>query len=270
MRATCVSEHCSMNMKVLIAGAALFLPLSPVVAQDSDDLRVRVGLGAQIRPEYLGADKSEVGPLWDLSIARGTEPFGFEAPDDNFDIKLFSSGDFSFGPVVNVQSGRKNSDVGVAIGKVPTTIEAGLFAQYEVTETIRLRSEVRKGIGGHEGLVASIGGDRIWRDGDRYVFSIGPRVLLSNARYHRAFFGIGPDAALTSGLPQYRPNGGVHAIALTSGLTYQLNRRWGLFGYARYELLVGEAAKSPVVRELGSENQAYAGLGLTYTFNIKR
>lgn len=270
MRATCVTDHCSTNIKILIAGAALFLPLSPVVAQNSDDWRVRVGLGGQIRPRYLGANGSEAAPFWDLSIARGAEPFGFEAPDDNFDIKLFSSGDFSLGPVANIQSGRKNSDVGVAIDNVPTTFEAGLFAQYQVSETIRLRSEVRKGIGGHEGLVASLGGDRIWRHGDRYVFSIGPRVLLSNARFHRAFFGIGPPASLASGVPQYRPDGGIHAIALTSGLNYQLNPRWGLFGFARFERLVGDSAKSPVVRELGSKNQPSAGLGITYTFNIKR
>lgn len=270
MRATYIAGRCSARMKIFVASAALLFPLASATAQDSDGLRVRVGLGAQIRPDYIGADGSEWAPLWDLAIARGTDPFDFEAPDDNFDIKLFSTGGLSLGPVANIQSGRTKSDAGLPVGKVSTTIEAGLFAQYEVSETIRLRSEVRKGIGGHEGLVASIGGDHIWRDGDRYIFSVGPRVLLSNARYQRAFFGISPDVSLISGLPEYRPDAGIHAIALTSGLTYKFNRDWGLFGFARYERLVGEAAKSPIVRELGSKNQPSAGLGITYTFNIKR
>ena len=60
------------------------------------------------------------------------------------------------------------------------------------------------------------------------------------------------------------------AVAATSGLSYQFNDRFGLFGYARYERLVGDAAKSPIVRELGSRNQLSGGLGLSYTFNIKR
>ena len=45
------------------------------------------------------------------------------------------------------------------------------------------------------GVVGTIGADQIWRDGDRYVFSIGPRVLFSSARYQRAYFGVTPAAA---------------------------------------------------------------------------
>jgi outer membrane protein len=115
-----------------------------------------------------------------------------------------------------------------------------------------------------------LGADRIWRDGDRYVFSIGPRVLFSDGRFQRAYFGIDSAAALASGLPAYRPSGGVYALAAASGLSYQFNPRFGLFGYARYERLVGDAGKSPIVRDLGSRNQFSGGLGLSYTFGVKR
>jgi len=253
-----------------LALATILIPVSPAAAQEKEDLRIRVGLGAQFRPEYIGADDREVAPLIDVSVARGTEQFDFSAPDDNFDIALISKGGFSAGPVANYQSGRKNSDVGALVGKVPNTIEAGAFVQYEVSESIRLRSEVRKGIGGHKGLIASLGADHIWRDGDRYVASVGPRLLLSDARYQREWFGVTPEASLATGLPQYRPGSGVHAVAMTGGATYQLNRDFGLFGFARFERLVGDAAKSPLMRELGSKNQSSAGVGLTYTFAIKR
>jgi outer membrane protein len=112
--------------------------------------------------------------------------------------------------------------------------------------------------------------DQVWRDGDRYVFSIGPRQLFSNGRYQRAYFGVDPVAALATGLPAYRPSGGVHGIALASGLSYQFNPRFGMFGYARYERLIGDAAKSPIVKELGARTQLSAGAGLSYTFTIKR
>jgi len=256
--------------RLLIATAALLPAWTMASAQENRDLRVRVGLGAQLRPEYYGADKTEAAPLWEIDIARGDDPFAFEAPDDAFAISLISEGGFSAGPVANLASGRKNSDVGAAVGKVKTTIEAGLFAQYEPSDSIRLRSEVRKGIGGHDGLVGSAGADFVWRDGDNYVFSIGPRVLFSNARYQRAFFGVTPAAAQATGLPAYTPDGGMHAVAATSGLTYQFNRDFGMFAFARYERLVGDAAKSPIVRQFGSRNQASAGVGLTYTFTVKR
>jgi outer membrane protein len=254
----------------LIASAALLPAWSAASAQDSADYRVRVGLGAQVRPEFIGADDDEVAPLWDIDVARGTDQFNFEAPDDSFGITVISEGGFSFGPAAKIETKRKDSDLGAPIGKVPTTFEVGAFAEHQLSDSIRLRGEVRKGIGGHEGVVGALGVDQIWRDGDRYVFSIGPRLLLSNARYQRAYFGVTPDASLASGLPAYRPDAGIHAVALTSGLSFQFNERFGAFGFGRFERLVRDAAKSPIVRELGSRNQLSAGAGLSYTFTIKR
>lgn len=253
-----------------VAGATmLLLAAAPALAQDGEDLRVRVGIGAQTRPEYIGADTNEWAPLVDVSTKRGDTQFDFEAADDNFDIKLYSKNGFSIGPVANLQNSRKEKDVGAPVGKVPTTIEAGLFMQYEVTEAVRLRGEFRKGIGGHKGGVASLGADHVWRNGDLYTFSVGPRLLLSDARYHRAWFGVAPVDSLASGLPEFRPGAGVHALAATSSMTYQLGGPFGVFGYARAERLVGDAAKSPIVREYGSKTQLAAGLGLTYTFRLK-
>jgi outer membrane protein len=254
----------------LIASAALLPAWSAASAQDSDDLRVRVGLGAQVRPEFLGADSTEVAPLWRINIAHGTDPFKFSAPDYSFGIPLVSTGGFSVGPAANIASGRKNSDLDVPVGRVPTTIEAGAFASYQLSDSLYLRAEALKGLGGHDGIVGTVGADQIWRDGDRYVFSIGPRVLFSDSRYQRAYFGVSPAVALASGLPAYRPSGGIHGVAAASSISYQFNPRFGLFGYGRYERLVGDAAKSPIVRELGSRNQLSGGLGLSYTFTIKR
>jgi outer membrane protein len=254
--------------KVLIGLAAILPAWSAAYAQDSSDIRVRVGLGAQFRPKFVGADESSLAPLFHVNFARGTKEFAFSAPDDSPSIALLSKNGFSVGPAGNIEGRRKESEVGAPIGSVPRTFEAGAFAQYLAGDSFRVRAEILKGINGHEGLVGSVGADKIWRDGDRYVVSIGPRVLFSDARYERAYFGIAPAASLASGLPAYRPSGGVHGVAVASGVTYALNSRWGLFGYARYERLVGDAAKSPIVRELGSRNQKSAGIGLNYTFTI--
>jgi outer membrane protein len=255
---------------ILMASAALLPAWSAASAQEKEDLRVRVGAGAQVRPEFIGADSTEVAPLWRLNIAHGTDPFKFNAPDYSPGLPLISSGGFSAGPAANVASGRKNSDLDVPVGKVKTTIEAGAFASYQLSDSLYLRAEALKGLGGHKGIVGTVGADKIWRDGDRYVFSIGPRVLFSDSRYQRAFFGVSPTAALASGLPAYRPSGGIHAVAAASSISYQFDPRWGVFGYGRYERLVGDAAKSPIVRDLGSRNQLSGGLGLSYIFTIKR
>ena len=263
------------NMKVLLiaSAAAALLPSAAIAqdaqqAQDASGHRVRVGLGAKIEPEYVGADGTQIAPLFKFNIARGSNQFRFGAPDDSAGISVISSNGFSFGPAANIESKRKESDVGAPVGKVKTTFEAGAFAQYEANDSWRVRGELLKGLNGHDGVVGSIGADKIWRDGDKYVFSIGPRVLFSDSKYQRAYFGVTPAAALATGLPTYQLSGGVHALAGTAGLTYQFNDRFGMFGFGRYERLVGDAAKSPIVREFGSRNQFSAGAGLSYTFHV--
>jgi outer membrane protein len=251
---------------VLLTITALCVAAAPLSAKD---YRVRVGLGAQVRPEWRGSDDYEVGPLWDIDVARGSNPFKFEAEDDPFGISLISKNGFSFGPAANIEWKRKESDVGAPLGNVKTTFEAGGFVQYYPSKSIRLRADLRKGLGGHGGLVGSVGADWIARDGDRYVFSIGPRVLFSDRKYERAYFGVTPEAALASGLPAYRPDSGIHAVAAESNLSYQFNNRFGMFGYARYERLVGDAGRSPIIREFGSRNQWSAGAGLSYTFDVR-
>ena len=255
---------------LLLACAAVVGISAPAHAQDAENLRVRVGLGGQLKPEFPGSEDYNVLPLVDFDLARGSNPFPFEAPDDAFGIRLISSGRFSAGPAANLQGKRKESDVGAEVGNVKPTIEVGGFAEYQASDTVRVRADLRKGLNGHEGLIGSLGFDKFWRDGDKYVISVGPRVLISDAKFQRAYFGVDTAHALESGLPAYRPDGGIYAVAAASGLSYQFNSRFGAFGYARYERLVGDAAKSPIVRELGSRNQLSGGVGLNYTFNVKR
>lgn len=255
-------------MKYLLLAAVAALPASAAAAQDGPDYRVRVGVGAQIQPDFIGAKGTSVAPLFHVKTARGTNQFRFSAPDDRVGIGLVGKGGFSAGPALGFAAGRKEKDVGAPVGKVGSTIEAGAFAQYQAGDSWRVRGELVKGINGHKGIVGAVSVDKIWRDDDRYVLSIGPRVQFGDARYERAFFGVSPRAALATGLPEYRPGGGIHSVGVASGAIYSLNDRWGLFGYARYERLVGDAAKSPIVREYGSRNQLSAGVGVNYTFNI--
>lgn len=257
-------------MKYLLIGLAALPAWSAADAQDSRDIRVRVGLGAQLRPEFVGADDTDVSPLFHLNVARGTKEFSFGAPDDSPSIAVSSIDGFSFGPAANIENRRAASDVGAPVETIKRTFEVGAFVQHEWHDSFRVRAELLKGINGHEGMLGTIGADKIWRDGDRYVISLGPRVLISDARYQRAYFGVTPAVSVASGLPTYRPSGGVYAVAIASGVTYALNKRWGLFGFARYERLVGNAARSPIVREFGSRDQLSGGVGLNYTFIIRR
>jgi outer membrane scaffolding protein for murein synthesis (MipA/OmpV family) len=252
----------------LTAGALIVALTAPALAQDDDEgpRRTRISVGAHAYPSFPGSDDFDIGPLLDLDRARGDEPFRFEAADESFGFSLIDSGGFRFGPVVNFEGSRSAADVGAALPKVKFSLEPGGFVSFDLAESFRLRAEVRKGVSGHKGWIGMAGADYVARDGDAWLFAIGPRVTWSNDRYQDAWFGVAPADAVASGLPAYDPDGGIQAYGAAASIETQLSSRWGLFGYAKYDRLVGDAADSPIVRQLGSRDQFAGGLGLSYTF----
>ncbi|HYG46843.1 MAG TPA: MipA/OmpV family protein [Allosphingosinicella sp.] len=263
-------------MNKALGAAALVLALAfagwsaPAAAQDDEEKkeprRIRVGVGAQLVPSYPGADDHSLRPLVDVSLTRGSKPFDFEAPDESFGPSLIKEGGVEIGPALNFEGSRKAEDVGADLDKVPFTFEAGAFVQYAFSPKFRIRAEARKGLGGHDGWTGQIGADYVARDGDDWLFSIGPRLTVSDGRYHRAYFGVTAAESARTGLAAYRPESGVQAVGATAGFLKQLDRRWGIYSYAKYDRLVGDAAGSPVVRSFGSRDQLSGGLALTYTF----
>ena len=254
------------NLLLLAVFAA---PLATIPAQAQEDegseKRTRIILGPQLSPSWPGADKFSVGPYIDVSRTRDSE-FEFEAPDESFGQPLVHTGNFAFGPALGFIGKRKASDLGADLPKVGFSIEAGGFAQVALTPSLRIRAEGRKGLSGHKGWVGEVSADYIAREGDDWLFSIGPRVTFGDSRYTRAYFGVTPEAAVASGLPAYDPDGGVQSVGVTAGYHRMLGRNWGFAVYGRYDRLVGDAADSPVTRELGSRGQPSAGVALSYTF----
>jgi outer membrane scaffolding protein for murein synthesis (MipA/OmpV family) len=263
-------SHTPSRRTTAIAAALTASLAAPAFAQDEggeESRRTRIGVGAHLYPSYPGSDSFDIGPILDLDRARGAEPFEFEAPDDSFSLALIDSGGFELGPVVNFEGARSAEDVGALLPKVKFSLEPGAFAALKLGESFRLRAEVRKGVTGHKGWIGLAGADWIARDGDAWLFSIGPRVTWSDDRYHDAWWGVAPTDAAPSGLPAYDPDGGIHAVGGAASFETQLGPRWGIATYAKYDRLVGDAADSPIVRQLGSRDQFSGGLALTYTFD---
>jgi len=53
-----------------------------------------------------------------------------------------------------------------------------------------------------------------------------------------------------------------------AGITYKLDRHWGLYGWAGYDRLINDAADSPIVRQFGSRDQFSGGVAIFYEFDI--
>lgn len=263
-------------LRGIAAAAFLILPIATASAQDGEkprkrDLLVTVGGGAQAYPRFPGSDDLKLSPLPIFDWRKEGEPISFEAPDEGIGFALIGEeGGFQMGPAVRLQGKRKERHVGAAVDDVGFTVEAGAFAQAYLSPSFRMRLEARRGLGGHEGWVGDLGADFVARNEDRTIFSVGPRLRFSNARYQRAYFGVTPAVAARTGVAVHTPGSGLHAVGAVAGLTHHFDESWGLYGYAGYDRLVGDAADSPIVRRFGSRSQPSVGLGLTYTFKVRR
>lgn len=245
---------------------------SPLAAQDKQEepRRVRVGLGPQFVPKYPGSNEVALRPIVSVSLARGDTPFEFGAPDQSFGPVLLRSGNWQGGPAIRFEGKRTRDDTNGLLPARGFTVEAGAFLQYRLSPSFRLRSEVRKGIGGNKGVIATLGADYVTRDADRWLFSVGPRVSFTNRRYQRSYFRLDPADAVRVGAAPFDPGGGFQSVGAASSAIYQFSRTWGVSGYAKYDRLIDDPARSPVVRVFGSRNQFAGGAALTYTFGGNR
>ncbi|WBY08975.1 MipA/OmpV family protein [Sphingomonas sp. 7/4-4] len=240
---------------------------APETSVDKEPIKVRLSLGPQLRPRFPGSDEMFLLPFYDVSITRGDKPFEYESADQGVSFSLIKSTGFAFGPVVQLEGSRRRNETDLPIDEVGTSVEAGGFVDVWLGSSIRARGELRKGVTGHKGLVSDVMLDYVARDGDKWLFSVGPRFSLADRKYQEAYFGVTPAVSARTGLPVYAPDGGVHSVGAAATTLYQLDRHWGLYGYAKYERLIADAADSPIVRTIGSRNQFSGGVALTFTFD---
>ncbi|AQR72484.1 MipA/OmpV family protein [Sphingomonas sp. LM7] len=263
-------------IKALLAAAtlpALLLATGASAQEESpakEPRRFRVALGPQLLPKYPGSEDLLIAPLWDISLSRGDTPFEFESADQNADLTVVETGGFSFGPAFAFEGSRRRNETDLPVDEVGVSIEAGGFVQAWLGSSIRARGELRKGVSGHKALVGNVSVDYVARDGDKWLFSLGPRISLSDRKYQEAYFGVNAAASARTGLTPYAPSGGLHAVGAAATTLFQFDKSWGVYGYAKYDRLVSDAADSPIVRAIGSRNQLSGGVALTFTFGGNR
>lgn len=256
-----------LKFSCLLAPSLVAFSATAVLAQEAEPpMRTRVGAGVQTLPRYPGADSRAIRPLFDVARSREGTPFNFTAADQGFGPVLIRSGPLTIGPSANYEGARDAEDVGVAVPRVGFTFEAGAFAQLDLSDSFRLRVDGRKGIGGHRGAIGMASADFIARDGDNWLFSLGPRLTFADRRYNRAYFGVTPETAAATGLAAFDPAGGMSMAGAASTVRVQISPRWGLTAYGKYDRLIGDVADSPLVAGFGSKDQLSGGVALTYTF----
>lgn len=252
------------------AADAPLRPYMPPPAGVSDTYIVTLSANGALVPSFPGSDKVTGIVYPSLNFRRSDEPARFTAPDDGVSISIFDNPTFRVGPVFRYQSGRYRSDDRRLFGlqKLDWDIESGLFFEVWPLSFIRARLEARHGFRGSSGFVGNVGVDVVYPV-DRFTFSLGPRLSFGDESYVRRYFGVTPgEAALNGRVFPYRPDGGVTGVGALGAVTYAWNETWATTGYIRYDRLVNDVARSPIVTRIGSRDQYMIGAKVSYSFNF--
>jgi outer membrane scaffolding protein for murein synthesis (MipA/OmpV family) len=276
----------------VLAGAALLLLPAIASAQPAGSGRppedrnsLVLGLGGGIAPEYEGADDYGFQPG---GVIQGkVDGFDFQVRGPNIYVDLLrdapeSRWNLIAGPVAQVRFERNSrNDIDdprvAALGTRDTAVELGgyvgigrkgfLIPPASLTFDLAF---VRDVAGAHDSFILTPGVALSSPLSQRSFARLGVTADYVGKGYGRTYFDVAalpnPDA-----LPAYATRGsGLKSIGTTFLLTHDLggdNRKgWALFGLAGYKRLLGQYARSPIVRDAGSADQFLGIAGIAYAF----
>lgn len=263
------------------AGADLDQSSPPLVAKGAaaaaPDWVVTIGGEFREYPAWPGAPTTLYMPggypLFNIS-KPGDPPFFFGARD-GFGFPVFDNGQLQVGPVGTINWPRYSSQYAQlrGLGDIGWSVEAGAYVQYWATPWLRVRAELRQGIGAETGQTGDLYVDAVVPVG-QFRLSGGPRLALQSATALSPYFSITPAQAAASGafgfapLTPYNVSGGFYSYGAGSQIEYFFNPQWQVHAIFEYERITGSAADSPLVTMRGSPNQFTFGLGAAYTFTM--
>lgn len=254
-------RHVVLAAPVLLAIASA----APAAAQQAlpapgDDVVVTLGLGPKLQPEYEGAKSYMLSPFPIVGLRFMVNPFTGQP-----------SSEYGFGiaPAFNF-IGQRDAGVDKALrglGTIDAAFEAGLTADYTLPYA-RGYVTVRQGFGGHQGQVAELGLQAIVRPVPGLKVSVGPTVSFATDDYMSTYFGVTRKEAAKSRFGRFDADGGLRAYGAAARADYDLTPNWLVRLDTSWSRLAGDAAKSPIVRKAGSEDQFTLGLGVAYRFGV--
>lgn len=245
----------SLAMAALTALTAL-----PAAAQDGWGIAADVGIGAEVLPDWLGSEDMTTSPWVIFRNVDILRP-GQAATDDG------SADGLRVTPTLNWRGGRDAGDADALAGMddIDGTVEAGVRFRY-TRGPASAQLVVRKGFGGHDGLVGSAAVKYRIAPNDRLTLWPGLQAKFGDDNFTRTWFGVSEAEAMASGYEPFAPQGGIYATGVTLEGRYKLTDSLALVGEAEYSRLSGDAADAPFIEDTA---QPSVKLGIVNRFNLR-
>ena len=262
-------------------GACLFvlaLPLSAARAQPSSigseaagprpqEWTFDIGPGVVMAPWFEGGAYYRVLPVPNLDLRYRRDVF-FVSARDGVGATLLDAAGFKAGPILRYKFPRNEWD-GPGLfgtGSVPFTVEGGGFVRYDAP-FLSAKVELRRGLGGSNGLIFDALLDGKLRLSDSVFLSGGPRLSVTDGTFNQAYFGINAAQSFNSGYAQYYPGAGLRSVGFGASAVWRITEKLNGVAFGAWNRLTDVAAASPLVTgPAGSPNQFVVGAALSWRF----
>jgi MipA family protein len=232
-----------------------------------------LGAGAGIAPDYEGSENYEAVPFWNLRAGNLYHPETYVQllgprllsnflPSDHWRLGLA-------GQFIRERDDVEDNQVD-DLESVDASVMLGLIAGYDFLATLQndlvLEVEGRQDVASDNGFLGTIRGRYGSRFAERWRLDALVQTTWASEDYMSSYFGIDAADAARSGLDQFNADDGLKDFGFGASLTYRFLERWSATGTGTYTRLIGDAADSPVVDDVGDENQLFGGFLINYRF----
>jgi outer membrane scaffolding protein for murein synthesis (MipA/OmpV family) len=254
----------------MVLALALSGASGPVLAVDWT-----LGLGAGYEPDYEGSDHYRPVPLWNV---KATNLFGPTTYTQLFATRLISNllNDPNWRLGVAAQYvedyDHVDDDKVEDLKGVDSSLLLGAVGGYDWNlgpgEVLGIALEARADVLHGNGYVITLG--------PKYQVPFGNNEWLLNASlngsyaskdYMDNYFTVSQSDAAAAGFDDtHDADAGLKDVTASLGLTYAIDSRWSVSGLGLYRQMVGDAKDSPVVDEVGDDQQWFGGVLVNYSF----
>lgn len=222
------------------------------------------GAAVIVGREYLGSDESRARVLPNIEY-QWSNGF-FVGALNGVGYNASTQPDMAYGIRVTADFGRKErrSDALRGLGDVDARPELGAFFNFSPMRGVTLNSSVRYGSGNErKGLLVDLGAGWSTSLTPDLRFGTTLATTWSNADHAQSYFGVDAMQAAHSGYTPFTPGAGLRDVRLGASLIYRVTPTWSLAGSVTYSELLGDAKRSPIVRD---KNALSAVVALGYRF----
>jgi outer membrane protein len=226
-----------------------------------------LGAGAGVAPDYEGSDEYEAVPVLLARAARDNGQL-VELRGTTLRANLLPSPVFSAGPIVNYRFERDDVDEDAVddLDDVDEAIEIGGFLGLRYQGWLARVALTKDVNDAHDGILLSLLGGYRAQLAPQWSLTTIASSTWADDDYMDTYFGIDAGDAAASGLDEFEAEEGFKDVGLTLRLAWTSGASWGVTANASYKRLLNDAEDSPVVDDVGDENQLFGSVALTYSF----